>query len=186
MSSEKLSNRVISFSDVIERAVAIAGVKNQSELAEYLGMSSGDMSNRKKRGSLPYDRLVGLALSRNVSLDWLIMGEGEIPDIPGVKGNEILMLMSEHRNRRRNSVNRSIEARPEGMGDPNSFGFASASERYTVPDSSETELLDAFRKLDRFNQQEALLRINKDVRIQAMEKQIETLNNMLEQKGDKA
>ena len=80
MSTGKFANGEFDFEAVINRAKLIAKVKTQNELAEALGMSTGDLSNRKKRGTLPFERLVELAYSRNVSVDWLLTGtEKELP-----------------------------------------------------------------------------------------------------------
>lgn len=74
MSTEKDTNSEL-FSEIMSRAMEASGSKNQKELAERLGLSTGDLSSRKKRGRLPFDRLVELARSHNASLDWIIFGE---------------------------------------------------------------------------------------------------------------
>jgi hypothetical protein len=78
MSTQKTTNREISFDDVMERAKLIAGVSTWRDLADVLGISSGDLANRKKRRALPHDRLIDLVNSREASMDWLLTGEGSM------------------------------------------------------------------------------------------------------------
>jgi len=75
MSTEKLTESEY-FSRVISRAMKASGAKNQGQLAEFIGLSSGDLSSRKKRGKIPFDRLIELASSHNASLDWIFTGYG--------------------------------------------------------------------------------------------------------------
>lgn len=50
--------------------------ENDAKVAEELGLSSSGFANIKKRGSLPYERMERVCDSRNVSMDWLLTGEG--------------------------------------------------------------------------------------------------------------
>jgi len=78
MSREKLTNSESTFDEVVTRVQKAIGADTQREVAESLGMSTGDFANRKKRGRVPLDRLAEFASSRSVSLDWLLTGEGEM------------------------------------------------------------------------------------------------------------
>ena len=52
-----------------------------AELGRLLGLSTSAYANRKKADSIPYDAVIPLARSLDVSLDWLIFGE----HVPGAE-----------------------------------------------------------------------------------------------------
>lgn len=62
---------------IVERMIDLLGVKNQSALADALGVSSDVVAKWKKRGTRPYTECLHLARSRGASLEWLLTGEGE-------------------------------------------------------------------------------------------------------------
>ena len=62
---------------VIDRMKEAAGVRTNDELAGLLGLRSGAVSNWRTRNSIPLDQLVEYAAQRGVSLDWLILGQGD-------------------------------------------------------------------------------------------------------------
>lgn len=66
----------VKYSDVIERMKSSANLKNDSRVARALGVTPQAISNYKKRGSLPSDLVLKFAVIYNVSVDWLITGEG--------------------------------------------------------------------------------------------------------------
>jgi hypothetical protein len=74
----KLTKSENDFKEVMQRAKLVTNATTWTELAEILEMSTGDLANRKKRGTLPLDRLIDMANSRNVSIDWLLSGEGSM------------------------------------------------------------------------------------------------------------
>lgn len=65
--------------DVIARMRAVVDAKSDIELSAYFGGSKTLMSNKKQRGSVPYDEAVQLAIDKGISLDWLILGRGPAP-----------------------------------------------------------------------------------------------------------
>lgn len=67
-------NNVNKFEEVILRAKNALNVKGDAEIAALLGMSPTAFSNRKTKGTLPYDRLTDLLSSRNVDLKWVFTG----------------------------------------------------------------------------------------------------------------
>lgn len=48
---------------------------SEIELARALGLSSSGLANQKRRGIVPWDRVVELAVSRNMSIDELVFCE---------------------------------------------------------------------------------------------------------------
>ncbi len=52
--------------------------KSFNALAEILGLSSSNFASLKKRNSVPYDKILEFSRSHNVSIDWLLTGEGQM------------------------------------------------------------------------------------------------------------
>lgn len=57
------------------------GAKNLAAVADALDLSTSALANRKKAGSLPYDKIVQVAIRKNVNLRWLFTGEIAKPEI---------------------------------------------------------------------------------------------------------
>lgn len=76
MSSDKFTDRERRFEEVMARLKRAVKAESDAQIAEQLGLSSSGFANIKKRGSLPYERLERVCNSRNVSMDWLLTGEG--------------------------------------------------------------------------------------------------------------
>ncbi|MCC5811340.1 MAG: LexA family transcriptional regulator [Ectothiorhodospiraceae bacterium] len=68
--------------EVIDRLKMVVGSKSDRELSLRLGYSTTGMTNKRARGSVPFEEAVAVALERDISLDWLILGRGEPP--PGL------------------------------------------------------------------------------------------------------
>lgn len=66
----------LSFASVMARLKLALGLDTDTQLCAALGVSTSSFANRKRAGSIPYDAVLPLALSRNVSLDWLFGGSG--------------------------------------------------------------------------------------------------------------
>ncbi len=74
MSSESLSK----YSVVLERMKRASGLGNESSIAKTLDITPQAMSNFKKAGEIPADRIIQFALKFTVSVDWLLTGEGSM------------------------------------------------------------------------------------------------------------
>ncbi len=68
----------VSYSEVIERMKRSANLKNDSRVAQALGVTPQALSNYKKRGRLPSDLILRFAELFGVSVDWLLTGEGRM------------------------------------------------------------------------------------------------------------
>lgn len=69
------SNEIVVIGQVIERLADLAGVRNAAvDLAGVLGISAGDFSNRKRRGTL-VNLVVRWALENGHSIDYLLTGQ---------------------------------------------------------------------------------------------------------------
>ncbi|MFH1758781.1 MAG: LexA family transcriptional regulator [Pseudomonadota bacterium] len=62
----------IVFHDVFPKLLAQLGTKNQAEVAAFLDMTPGAITNFKKRNSFPADSLIKFAVKKNISVDWLL------------------------------------------------------------------------------------------------------------------
>lgn len=62
--------------DIVDRMKSVVGVSKDVDLADHLGGARSTLSVWKKRGSIPLDECIKLALDKNISLDWLMLGRG--------------------------------------------------------------------------------------------------------------
>ena len=62
----------------IDRAKAATACNSDSELARWLGVATSVIPGYKKRGYLPLEQSVKISEQTGVSLDWLILGKGEM------------------------------------------------------------------------------------------------------------
>lgn len=68
----------VKYTDVIQRMKHAGKLKNDSAVARVLKVTPQALSNYKKRGEMPSDLVVRFSRLLDVSLDWLITGEGGI------------------------------------------------------------------------------------------------------------
>lgn len=61
---------------ILERMKAAAGMKSDSEIARFLGVTPQAIYKFKKQGKLPADMVVNFAIDAGLSLDWLVFGIG--------------------------------------------------------------------------------------------------------------
>lgn len=62
----------------IERAYQASNVKSRSDLARFLAVTPSAIQGYEKRGYLPLEQCVKISEQTGVSLDWLILGKGEM------------------------------------------------------------------------------------------------------------
>lgn len=60
---------------ILDRLMDVTGAKNESKLAEKLGISKAALNMAKHRNAPPYPHLVKVAQTYKVSVDWLLFGE---------------------------------------------------------------------------------------------------------------
>ena len=68
----------LSASAVLDRLLAVYGVKNDNQLSDQLGIKRSTVGNWRSRDSVPYSLCVRAAFDQGASLDWLITGEGNM------------------------------------------------------------------------------------------------------------
>ena len=62
--------------DIIDRMKSVLNVTKDVELAGHIGGAKSQPAVWKKRGTVPLNACVALAIDRRVSLDWLVLGRG--------------------------------------------------------------------------------------------------------------
>ena len=69
---------------ILGRAKEAIKAKSDYELAQKLDVTTAAISGYRKRKSLPLEQCLKIAERTGVSLDWLILGKGEMRDLSGV------------------------------------------------------------------------------------------------------
>lgn len=64
--------------EIIDRLWLVFGVNSDGELAKALNLPRSTVGNWRVRNSVPYSICVDVAISRNISLDWLLADVGEM------------------------------------------------------------------------------------------------------------
>lgn len=70
---------------VLGRVAKLTRVNTDAALAEALGTSRQVLSGWKKRGTIPFDRLCELAIERDLSLDYILIGKKHEVVSQGIK-----------------------------------------------------------------------------------------------------
>lgn len=68
----------LNYAEVSERMLKAGGIPNTAALARVLGITPQAFSNYKKRGEIPTSLLFKFASIYDVSVDWLVSGEGMV------------------------------------------------------------------------------------------------------------
>lgn len=68
----------INYKDLLDRMKTVGKLKNDSAVARTVGVTPQALSNYKKRGKMPMNLVLKFATAYELSLDWLITGEGQI------------------------------------------------------------------------------------------------------------
>lgn len=70
-------NSEISAESTINRLKQLLAVKTDFDLAEIIGVSKPTISAWRQRNSVPHTICIQISQEKNVSLDWLLTGEGD-------------------------------------------------------------------------------------------------------------
>jgi len=71
-------NYKVDFVGVMERLKQALDIRSDRSLAERLGTSSNAYANLKKRGALPFDKVIILAMKHDLSIDDLLCNNAAI------------------------------------------------------------------------------------------------------------
>ena len=63
---------------VIDRLFEVFRAKNNNELANFLGIAYNTISTWRNRNTIPYHICVDVAKRKKISLDWLLLGRGQM------------------------------------------------------------------------------------------------------------
>jgi hypothetical protein len=66
------------FDEILSRVMVVSGVEHEFQAAELLGFSRTAFSQRKKRGSVPVDKIAIWCEREGVNINWVLTGEGQI------------------------------------------------------------------------------------------------------------
>ena len=79
--------------EIILRFRAFFKVQSNTQLAKLLGISKEGLVQFRPRGSLPYDKMIHIAVENGASLNWLFTGRGEMGSDPQLQSeNEKLRI----------------------------------------------------------------------------------------------
>lgn len=83
-----MQTKQIFVQEIIDRMKKVLGFSKDDQLANYLGKSRSTPAGWRARSSIPITEAIQLAMSHNISLDWLLLGRGEAeltvkPEVPG-------------------------------------------------------------------------------------------------------
>lgn len=65
------------FSEVIGRLKQKLGYTDDKQLSDLMGISQATFSERRKRESIPYERIIEICRKQNISMDYLLTGRAE-------------------------------------------------------------------------------------------------------------
>lgn len=80
MSIGKINKGV--FEEVLERLRLFLGYEHEYQVGDLIGLSRQALTNRKKSGSIPRDKIKLLCIERGVDFNWIMTGEGEMKPAP--------------------------------------------------------------------------------------------------------
>jgi len=68
----------LSANAVLDRLQKALDVKSDSALSRAMGVNRATLGNWRTRDSVPYSICVNVAVEKGISLNWLLMGQGEM------------------------------------------------------------------------------------------------------------
>lgn len=68
---------------ILIRLAELTEASNDAQLADHLGVTRQVISKWKKRGTIPYEKIIDFAHREDISVDWLLFGDSEnLEDLP--------------------------------------------------------------------------------------------------------
>jgi hypothetical protein len=81
---------------VLDRLQQALSVESDSELSRKIGINRATLGNWRNRNSIPYSLCINICEKENLSIDWLLTGEGEMFRQKSIASdNKIISLMLE-------------------------------------------------------------------------------------------
>lgn len=81
MSSENPQNDEILIVNILEKLKKALELKNDSEAAKALEVDPRVLGTWKKRGTVPYEKIIKLCLRKNINLQWIFSDGGTLPTV---------------------------------------------------------------------------------------------------------
>jgi len=72
-----MTDRSLLAEQIINRMKSTLKVTMDKDIAAHFDIKQASVHNWRKRGTLPFEQCVQLALEKGISLDWLIIGRNE-------------------------------------------------------------------------------------------------------------
>ncbi len=69
---------IANFEEILNRLKNVAGAKSEKHLAEILGVRGQAVTSARKRGEIPTGWIIKIGHQFDVSLDWIVYGEGPV------------------------------------------------------------------------------------------------------------
>lgn len=79
----------VEFIEVMNRIMELAGLTQQDQVADILNYSASALSQSKKRGSLPVNRLLATCKARGWDFDYVVYGKGATTSVSSEKSVSI-------------------------------------------------------------------------------------------------
>ena len=74
--------------DILARIIYVLKLENDIELSKYLGVAEGTLRTWRARNKIPYEECFIVSKRNNISLDWLLTGEGPMYHQPFPSSSE--------------------------------------------------------------------------------------------------
>lgn len=81
MSSAKLHNEDILIESIIVKLKTSLKLKSDTEVAKALESDPRLLGTWKKRGTIPYEKIIKLCISKNINLQWMFSDSGHLPTV---------------------------------------------------------------------------------------------------------
>lgn len=127
---------------IIKRFKEIKNIKKDKDLADYLGISTPTLTNWKRRNTIDFDTL--FSKCHDISLNWLIFGEGERLKH---NSNATIENKQEGQNINKNYGNATYMSEPKAKYEPNNIAIATQQDTIKALQDTVRSLQDTIRAL---------------------------------------
>lgn len=126
---------------ILNRLMVVFNVSTDSALSVLINTPARTISTWRTRNTPPYDLCISVAKEKNLNLNWLLTGEGEIYKVPTTNQVQEVPPSYEAKNRRIQMMAKIMEALPEKQQDK-ILSAAEDAERLTHLEQQVTQLTE--------------------------------------------
>ncbi len=101
-------------SQIVEALKDLKSIHTDSEIANLLGVKPKTLAAAKVRDNYPFRELITFCMKNNVSLNWLLSGEGEPNIIKGALEPSLVLLATEATENRLDKIRLKLEPGKKG------------------------------------------------------------------------